>query len=139
MPIGHGMPRLVIHTPVMTMANVMTVPTERSIPAVMMTNVTPMARMPTTEVARKMPLKLLHCQEVLVRQRLKKMIRTTRAPSARKSLDGVGAEEPTLARFHVAFCIYALVRSLSSATDSRCVARVMIFSWSASCGGQLVP
>ena len=53
--IGHGIPRFVTKTPVITAANVITVPTERSMPPVMMTKVTPMARIPVTEVARKMP------------------------------------------------------------------------------------
>src|SRR5690606_5267444 len=47
-------------TPVMTDANVITVPTERSIPPVMMTKVTPTARIPMTAVDSKMPTILVN-------------------------------------------------------------------------------
>ena len=43
----------------MTADIVITVPMERSMPPLMMTNVTPMARMPLTAVASRMPMALL--------------------------------------------------------------------------------
>ena len=49
---------LVTATPVITAANVMTVPTERSIPPVMITKVTPRASTPLTAVASKIPMTL---------------------------------------------------------------------------------
>ena len=48
-----------MNTPVITADMVMTVPTDKSIPEVMMTNVTPIARMPFTAVAMRMPTRLL--------------------------------------------------------------------------------
>ena len=59
MPTGSGRPRLVTNTPVMTADSVITVPIERSMPPLMMTNVTPMARMPLTAVASRIPMTLL--------------------------------------------------------------------------------
>ena len=56
MPTGTGKPWLVTATPVMTAESVITVPTERSMPAVMITNVTPSASTPLTAVATRMLL-----------------------------------------------------------------------------------
>ena len=50
-------------TAVMTADNVITVPTDRSIPPVMMTNVTPSASTPLTEVASRMPTILSNCRK----------------------------------------------------------------------------
>ena len=58
-PIGMGTPQSVITLPIMTVVSVITVPTDRSMPPVMMTKVTPIARMPLTAVAIRMPLMLL--------------------------------------------------------------------------------
>ncbi len=82
MPTGTGRPALVMTMPVITAENVRLVPTERSMPAVMIENVTPMARMPTTDVASTMLMTLL-----VVRKNgdasVKKTAMMTSAPSAR--------------------------------------------------------
>ncbi len=83
----------------------MFVPIERSMPAVMMTKVTPMARMPTTEVARMMLMTLLDVRkngEAMV----KKMTMMTSAPSARTRWTASDLKMDP-ARFS-ALCIYAL-------------------------------
>ena len=48
----------VMTTPVMTADKAITVPIERSIPPVMITNVTPRARTPLTDVASRIPTML---------------------------------------------------------------------------------
>ncbi len=63
MPTGIGIPMKVMKTPVMTADRVITVPTERSMPAVIMINVTPSAKMPFTAVARKIPLMFSHVKK----------------------------------------------------------------------------
>ena len=63
-PTQIGSPMFVTTTPVMTAANVITVPTERSIPPVMMMKVTPNAKMPLTAVASKMPMTFVKGKEV---------------------------------------------------------------------------
>ena len=55
-PTGNGMPRLVNITPVMTAVNVIKVPTDRSIPPVMITRVAATARTPFTEDACRMAM-----------------------------------------------------------------------------------
>ena len=55
-PTQIGMPMLVTATPVITAESVITVPTERSMPPVMMIKVTPKASTPLTAVASKMPM-----------------------------------------------------------------------------------
>ena len=81
MPTGTGSPALVMMMAVITAENDRFVPTERSIPAVMMGKVTPIARMPTTEVARMMLMTLF-----VVRKKgdasVKKMAMMTSAASA---------------------------------------------------------
>ncbi len=59
MPRGIGSFQKLITTPAMTEQRVMTVPTERSIPPVTITNDTPTARMPLTAVESKIPTILL--------------------------------------------------------------------------------
>ena len=63
-PTQTGMPMLVTATPVITAASVMTVPTERSMPPVMMTKVTPSASTPLTAVASRMPMTLSKVKKV---------------------------------------------------------------------------
>ena len=58
MPAGIGSPQLLISTPIMTADRVITVPTDKSMPAVMMTKVAPRPRIPLTVVASKMPTML---------------------------------------------------------------------------------
>ena len=53
-----GRPQLVITTPIITADRVMTLPTDRSMPAVMMTKVAPRASTPLTVVASKIPITL---------------------------------------------------------------------------------
>ena len=53
-----GRPMFVTATPVITADKVITVPTERSMPPVMMMKVTPNASTPFTAVASKMPITL---------------------------------------------------------------------------------
>ena len=62
-PIGSGRPRFVSTTPAMTAQKVMSVPTERSIPPVMMTSVAATARTPLTEVACRMAIMLDVCMK----------------------------------------------------------------------------
>ena len=50
----------VMRTPVITADRVITVPIERSMPPLMITNVTPRARTPLTAVASRMPMTLLN-------------------------------------------------------------------------------
>ena len=108
MPMPQGRPRLVTKTPVMTADRVMTVPIDRSMPAVMMTNVTPMARMPVTEVARKMPWALLHVAKNGDAM-AKKMMRMTNAPSANSLWTASDLKmDPTRV---AALCICVLVNS----------------------------
>ena len=57
-PRGIGRFQLTMNTPVITAEKVSTVPTERSMPAVIMMKVTPNARTPLTAVANKIPTKL---------------------------------------------------------------------------------
>jgi hypothetical protein len=74
---------LVMAAPVMTAASVITVPTDRSMPAVMITNVCPSASTPTTAVAIRIPLMLpnrKNCGEA----REKKTKITISAPNARR-------------------------------------------------------
>ena len=54
-PNGIGKRQTVTATPVVTADKVITVPTDRSMPAVMMTKVTPRASTPLTAVASRMP------------------------------------------------------------------------------------
>lgn len=55
-PSGSGSPRLTATMPITTDVNVIPVPTERSMPPVMMTNVTPVASTPLTAVAVRMSM-----------------------------------------------------------------------------------
>ena len=57
-PSGMGSPHSVMKIAVMTAESVITVPTERSMPPVMITNVTPRASTPFTLVAMRMPTML---------------------------------------------------------------------------------
>ena len=70
-----------MNTPVMTAESVMTVPMERSIPAVMMTKVTPRASTPLTAVASRMPTMLSNWRKL--GEASEKTTRSTmRAPKA---------------------------------------------------------
>ena len=55
---GNGRCHTVANVPVITADRVITVPIERSMPPVMITNVTPRARIPFTVVARRIPTTL---------------------------------------------------------------------------------
>ena len=57
-PSGTGSFQNVMKTPAMTAESVITVPTDRSMPAVMMTKVTPSASTAFTAVASRMPMML---------------------------------------------------------------------------------
>ena len=81
MPTGIGRPMFVTTTPVITAASVMTVPIDRSMPPVMITNVTPSARMPLTEVASRIPIVLSNVRKFDDRSE-NTMISTTSAPNA---------------------------------------------------------
>ena len=81
MPTGIGRPMFVMTTPVMTADRVMTVPIERSIPPVMITNVTPRARMPLTEVASRIPTALSNVRKFDDSSE-NTTIRTSSAPNA---------------------------------------------------------
>ena len=70
----------------------MTVPMERSMPPVMMTKVTPMARMPVTAVARPMPTRL-DCVMKYGDMKVKKMTSTTSARQGQHALDGVRLDD----------------------------------------------
>ena len=63
-PSGSGMPRLVRTTPAMTAQNVIKVPTERSIPPVMITRVAATAKTPLTEVACRIAIMLEVCMKL---------------------------------------------------------------------------
>ena len=78
---GDRQAQFVTTTPVITAASVMTVPIERSIPPVMITNVTPSARMPLTEVASRIPTMLSNVRKFGDRSE-NTMISTTSAPNA---------------------------------------------------------
>ncbi|MNZ96770.1 hypothetical protein D3C78_1159780 [compost metagenome] len=58
MPNGIGRPQNVMTTPVITEAKVITVPTDKSIPPVIMTKVEPSASTPITAVDSIMPIRL---------------------------------------------------------------------------------
>src|SRR5512139_1702009 len=58
-PTNTGICQIIMTCAVMTAENVMTVPTERSMPPLMMTKVTPKARIPFTAAAN-----IFGCQEV---------------------------------------------------------------------------
>ena len=63
-PITIGICHLVMNTPVITAASVITVPIDRSIPPEMITNVTPKASTPFTAVASKIPMTLLNVRKL---------------------------------------------------------------------------
>src|SRR5882672_2957177 len=81
MPTGTGKPHLAMAVADMTADRVMTVPMERSMPPATITNVSPRASTATTDVAMRMLLRLSKLKKN-GDQRLKKMIRRTRAPNA---------------------------------------------------------
>jgi hypothetical protein len=83
MPTGSGRPIFVTATPVMTAESDMTVPIDRSMPPEMMTNVSPMAKTPVTDVATRMPFMFSKLKKY-GDAKLKKMINTMRAPKAIK-------------------------------------------------------
>jgi hypothetical protein len=56
MPSHSGRPALVTTSPRMTEQNVIVVPTDRSMPPVMITKVTPIARTPFTAVATRIEM-----------------------------------------------------------------------------------
>jgi hypothetical protein len=62
-PTATGRCQTVTNTPVITAASVITVPTDRSMPPVMITNVTPSANTPLTDVASRMPTMLSNCRK----------------------------------------------------------------------------
>ena len=63
MPTSTGCCQIIMTCAVMTAENVMTVPTDRSMPPLMMTKVTPSARMPFTAVARQDAADIIGLQE----------------------------------------------------------------------------
>ena len=93
MPTSSGRPALVTTTPVMTAESVMTVPMERSMPPVMMTKVTPMARMPVTDVASRMPIEVADCVMKCGDAKVKKTMSTTQGRQGQHALDGVRLED----------------------------------------------
>src|SRR5659263_88378 len=58
MPSGMGNPRLTMNTPAITAQNVISTPTDRSMPEVMMMKVLAMASTPITVVDCRMPMML---------------------------------------------------------------------------------
>jgi hypothetical protein len=80
-PSQTGRPMFVMNTPVITAARVMPVPIDRSMPPVMMTKVVPRARIPITEVARRMPEMLLQVKKLFPKIE-KKITRMIRVPNA---------------------------------------------------------
>src|SRR5918994_591409 len=84
MPSGSGSPAFVTMVPVITADNVMTVPIERSMPPVMITNVTPIASTPTTDVASRMPTMLPNWRKLGDASEKKTMIRISAANASRR-------------------------------------------------------
>jgi hypothetical protein len=83
---------MVIARPVITAENVITVPTDRSMPAVMMMKVTPRASTPLTAVASKMPMMLSGWQNRATGRRKDKEDHDQRR-KGQQLLRGAGLEE----------------------------------------------
>ena len=143
MPIQRGNPAFVTASPRTTVHNVMLVPTERSMPPVMMTKVTPIARTPLTAVATRIDVKfsvVRNGSEIAE----KKTSSMTSAPSARMRWSASPVTTVVILdrRVEVGVCIGLVPRARSfsvgagfghaAATGARWVARAMIRSCVAS-------